>query len=174
MKYTKTIFIIIIFITAFTTQNVFAGCFPREDAYIDLTSKEPNMDCVFVQSKSNCIGFLEIDIVNYCENTLIYKDKKLYKYSKNSTKDNPFTITLTDIPQGVGDKWNEVFYFENNPNKKITLSFEIKGEKESIATSLKEQMKQVIQKSGINFWWFVFFFVFGIVLVILSILRNKF
>jgi hypothetical protein len=140
LKKVKVIFISLLLLSI--SHSAYAGCFPREDIYMELQSMQPKTDCLFVSSGSNCIGMLEVDLRNYCQDILVYDGVEMYNYNKY-LEDNVAVSARKDfLSLKAGDKFKEEVFYKNNPNKKIILNFEVKSNYKTIITSSVRGMRK--------------------------------
>jgi len=128
MKY--KLLTLLLFVLIFPS-SVHAGCFPRE--YI--TSKAtltPTLSCLDIRVSPGCVGVVELDITNHCDDTLIYEKDgqkiELYKHSEwlKVYKNNSNAIHYfydRDVPQEY-ITWSRELYYKEDPNKKILIEVE--------------------------------------------------
>ncbi len=158
-------------------KNIFAsgpvgGCFPREDAYISIISKEPNLECLYVTpSREPCLPFLFLKIKNHCDHVLMYGDTELHNFDDARTVENiSGYIELNNVPQEIGDEWNETLYYKDDPDKKVVLSFEVKAK---FLSAYAEKTTDILQVAGINLWWYIVFLCFIVASITFFFLKKK-
>jgi hypothetical protein len=121
---------LLLFIFIFPSA-VDAGCFPREDIASKATVT-PTLPCLDIHVGPGCVGVVELDITNHCNDILIYeKDGRkieLYKHSEwlKVYKTNSNAIHYfydRDVPQEY-ITWSRELHYKDDPNKKILIEVE--------------------------------------------------
>ena len=145
--------VIIVFTSLIVDKSTFAGCFPRDDIYVEV-AKEPNIECISAKDIPFCGGELMISIKNNCKDTLIHK-------KTNTELQSGDDYETYKIPQNVGDTWEEFLYYKETPSKNIILTFKNKKIKENIIQKIKDVDSNNSEKIvGLNIYGYMLLFSF--------------
>jgi hypothetical protein len=124
----KHILLTLLIIIILFPNIVYAGCYPREDI-ASKTTVTPSLSCLKIDVGPGCVGVVELDITNYCDDVLIYeKDGRkieLYKHSEwlKVYKTNSNAIHYfydRDVPQEYIN-WSRELYYKDDLDNKIFI-----------------------------------------------------